>query len=60
LVDQPRLDNDAYIFSLEAKPTGSLRTDLLIKTALRDYNLSHPDVPLRLISLIRQSQRESS
>ena len=52
LVDGPNIKGDAMTFSLEAKPTGSLRPDRLLEAAL-----SKCPEPLKIVSCTRIEQR---
>lgn len=45
-------------FELEAKPTGSLRPDVLLAESVDAYNAAHPEEePLRVVSTTRIAQR---
>ena len=52
------VDGADVTFELEAKPTGSLRPDVLLAATLEAYNAAHPDEePLRVVSTTRTAQR---
>ena len=52
------VDGADVTFELEAKPTGSLRPDVLLAATLEAYNATHPDEePLRVVSTTRTAQR---
>ena len=55
LVEQPQLAEDELTFTLEAKPTGSLRPDVFLKEVLAQC----PERP-EVVSITRISQRESA
>lgn len=52
------VDGASVTFELEAKPTGSLRPDVLLKACVDAWNVAHPDgEPLRISSITRTAQR---
>lgn len=52
------VDGASVTFELEAKPTGSLRPDVLLKSCVDAWNEAHPDgEPLRISSITRTAQR---
>lgn len=58
LVAPLAVDGAGVTFELEAKPTGSLRPDVLLKACVDAWNVAHPDgEPLRISSITRTAQR---
>lgn len=58
LVDGVALDGAVATFELEAKPTGSLRPDVLLSACLDAWGAAHPAAePLRVVSVTRTAQR---
>ena len=58
LVAPLAVDGADVTFELEAKPTGSLRPDVLLKACVDAWNVAHPDgEPLRISSITRTAQR---
>lgn len=58
LVAPLAVDGASVMFELEAKPTGSLRPDVLLKACVDAWNVAHPDgEPLRISSITRTAQR---
>lgn len=58
LVGEVSIEGASVEFELEAKPTGSLRPDVLLAACLDAYNAAHPDAePLRAVSTTRTAQR---
>lgn len=58
LVGDVSVEGASIGFELEAKPTGSLRPDVLLAACLDAYNAAHPDEgPLRVVSTTRIAQR---
>lgn len=52
------VDGSTVAFELEAKPTGSLRPDVLLASCVDAYNAVHPGVEsLRIVSITRTAQR---
>ena len=58
LVDPLQVQGNAAMFSLEAKPTGSLRPDRLLEAALEAHNARAAE-PLAVVSCTRIAQREA-
>ena len=58
LVGEVSVEGASVGFELEAKPTGSLRPDVLLTACLDAYNAAHPGAePLRVVSTTRTAQR---
>lgn len=58
LVAPLAVDGAGVTFELEAKPTGSLRPDVLLEACVDAWNVAHPDgEPLRISSITRTAQR---
>lgn len=58
LVGPVAVDGAVVTFELEAKPTGSLRPDVLLAACLDAHRAAHPDgEPLRVVSTTRVAQR---
>ena len=58
LLDGIALEGAVASFELEAKPTGSLRPDVLLKACVDAWNEAHLDgEPLRILSITRTAQR---
>lgn len=58
LVGGLAVEGATVVFELEAKPTGSLRPDVLLRACLDAYNAAHPGAePLRVVSVTRTAQR---
>ena len=52
------VDGADVTFELEAKPTGSLRPDVLLSACLDAWGAAHPAAePLRVVSVTRTAQR---
>lgn len=56
LVGEMELVGAVATFSLEAKPTGSLRADVLLRSCLEEYNKQIADEPLRTCTVTRIGQ----
>ncbi len=61
LVGQLATEGAMVTFELEAKPTGSLRPDVLLNACIDAFNATRPEVqePLRIVSITRTTQRAS-
>lgn len=59
LVGNMQVEGATAMFTLEAKPTGSLRPDLLLKACLDEYNahLAEGEEPLGVLTVTRIEQR---
>lgn len=59
LVGQLATEGSTVTFELEAKPTGSLRPDVLLTACLDAFNAARPEgqEPLRIVSITRTAQR---
>ncbi len=57
LVGELQIQDNAALFSLEAKQTGSLRPDRLLEAALADYNETREGDPLVIVSFTRIAQQ---
>ena len=58
LVGPIAVEGATVAFELEAKPTGSLRPDVLLAESVDAYNVAHPEEePLRVVSTTRIAQR---
>lgn len=58
LADGLHVDGAEVTFTLEAKPTGSLRPDKLMAAVADAYNAAHADEPeLTVVSMMRVAQR---
>lgn len=58
LVGKPELDNGTMTFTLEAKPTGSLRPDVFVSACVRAMvELGYLTPKARVVSLTRTEQR---
>lgn len=61
LVGDFNVEGSVVDFELEAKPTGSLRPDVLLAAVVNAYNTAHAasEAPLKVVSIIRTAQRHS-
>lgn len=58
LAEEPAVRGKVVTFELEAKPTGSLRPDVLLRACLDEWKAAHPAAePLRVVSVTRTAQR---